>query len=570
MFIKKKNGFKKKSRDSQDKIILIGIDGATWKVMQPLIEEGKLPNMARLIREGSSGVLLSQEPLISPVIWASIATGKRPEKHGITDFANKKKNSYNFDFFTSSDRKVKAFWNILSDYGLSVGLINWWTTWPSEKINGYIVSDHFLLLNLILKGLTKEELMDSDIPGLTYPEKILKTVQRYQKIRNIPKAFSYQGHKEISIEEALQFIRRAKSEEINIAELEKSLLISKIKSFCLQDKRTFLIGRDLLKESPVDLFAIYLEGVDVVQHYFWEFYEPQAEGFNFHPTKEEIDLFGKIIPEYYEWQDTLIGELLDNFNMGKTTVIIVSDHGFGAFHDPFPYVVALNFIFERLGWLEFKENKIFWPQSTVYEPIRFKGQYHAVCLNLQGREPEGVVKADEYEEMKRTINNMLTGLKTTDGEKVFEDVRMIENPIEEDLDFEVKINTSLSPEDKLFIKGEAVPLKKFLVPNPRGGDHAPEGVIILSGSHIKKGQVIGGATIYDVTPTILSLLGIPVGKDMDGKPLLEAIEEDYLKRIPSVFIDSHDSVWEAEESNPHEIIFDEEMKEKLKSIGYMQ
>jgi predicted AlkP superfamily phosphohydrolase/phosphomutase len=553
----------------RDKIVLIGIDGATWRVMQPLLEEGKLPNIERLIKEGCQGVLSGEEPFLSPVIWTSIATGKKPSKHGITDFRYMDVNNFTFNLFTSSHRKTKAFWNILSDYGLSVGLVYWWTSWPAEKVNGYIVSDYFQEPNMFIKGLTLEEMISSGTEDLTYPKGLFKLLQKHRRTRAIPSEFSYQGRKGISYQKAQFFIRQAKSEKIDVSELRKMLLIYIIKTASIsQDIRTFLDGKYLLRKLPTDLFAMYLEGADIIQHFLWEFYEPAKEC-NYHTSKEEIDLFGQVIPLYYQWYDNKIGELLDSTDKEKTTVIIVSDHGFHAFCKQNSYTLFINTILEKLGWLRFEGEKILWPETIAYQPTGSAHLY--IRLNLHGRDPGGIVKIEEYDAKRLKLRNELLDLKTEDGKKLFLDVEMIDNQNgANSADLEFKINTPLSLEDKLIINGERLPLKKFMLPFIWGGDHEQAGVIIMSGNHIKKGEVIKEATSYDVTPTILALLGIPIGEDMDGKVLTDAIEEDFLKRKPPRFINSHDAGLKLERKPPEDSAFNERMIEKLRAIGYLQ
>lgn len=130
---------------SKPKILLIGLDGASWDIMTPLIGEEKLPNIKQLMDKGCWGNLESFQPLISEVIWTSIATGKSPQKHGITDRLMKDPDTGELVPSTSNLRKVKAIWNILSEYKKKVGIIGYRLTWPPEKINGVMVSDRIYI-----------------------------------------------------------------------------------------------------------------------------------------------------------------------------------------------------------------------------------------------------------------------------------------------------------------------------------------------------------------------------------------------------------------------------------------
>ena len=123
------------------RVVLVGIDGATLRIISPLLAEGKLPHLAEIARTGVSGPLRSSRPLFSPAIWATIATGKSRHKRGIVSFVRRDQQGRSW-LLQSSDRKTHALWNIASDAGLTVGVVNWWNTFPPEKIRGIMVSDH--------------------------------------------------------------------------------------------------------------------------------------------------------------------------------------------------------------------------------------------------------------------------------------------------------------------------------------------------------------------------------------------------------------------------------------------
>src|SRR5262249_45163027 len=118
-----------------------GLDGADWDFALPMIERGELPNLARLRREGASGKILTGNPPLSPLLWTTVATGKSPDLHGITDFLVMDSARGQLTPITSDFRKVKAMWNIASDAGLTSEFVAWWATWPAESIRGIMVSD---------------------------------------------------------------------------------------------------------------------------------------------------------------------------------------------------------------------------------------------------------------------------------------------------------------------------------------------------------------------------------------------------------------------------------------------
>src|SRR4051794_29675849 len=125
------------------RLLLIGWDAADWKVIQPLLDAGQMPNLARLIAQGVSGNLATIYPILSPMLWTSIATGKRPYKHGILGFAEPLPDGSGVRPITLVSRKTKALWNILNQNGYRSVVAGWWPSHPAEPINGVMVSNHF-------------------------------------------------------------------------------------------------------------------------------------------------------------------------------------------------------------------------------------------------------------------------------------------------------------------------------------------------------------------------------------------------------------------------------------------
>src|SRR5882724_5792072 len=123
------------------RVLVLGLDGLDPRAVDLLISEGKLPNFAKLKREGAYGPLRSRQPLLSPVVWTTIATGKLPEQHGIGHFVALDAAGREIPV-TREMRRVKAVWNIAAESGRPVGVVGWWATWPPEPVRGFVVSDH--------------------------------------------------------------------------------------------------------------------------------------------------------------------------------------------------------------------------------------------------------------------------------------------------------------------------------------------------------------------------------------------------------------------------------------------
>src|SRR5207245_800065 len=122
-------------------VVLIGLDSFDWRIAEPLMKRGKMPNLERLIARGTRANLKTIRPILSPVIWTSIATGVKPSRHGIVDFVVSARDSGDLVPVTSAMRQVPALWTLLSRQGTDVGVVGWWATWPAETVRGSVVSD---------------------------------------------------------------------------------------------------------------------------------------------------------------------------------------------------------------------------------------------------------------------------------------------------------------------------------------------------------------------------------------------------------------------------------------------
>lgn len=409
---------------TKHRVYLIGLDGASWNLMEQPLREGKLPNFKRLMEGGSYGPLQSFVPTKSPILWTSIATGKTQLKHGIGNFTAEKDGK--MIPVSGSQRVVKAFWNIASDYGLSTGVINWWVTWPPEKVNGYMISDRWRNGNAKqLEGmvLTYPPDLDKELPkiGLT-KEKYLEDCQKF----GLPTAVH----------------PPAQSKNVD-------LLFDGYKTYWGQDKAVREACRRMTAKHPVDVFGVVFRIIDVSSHLYWTYLDAdlvdkmrakQAAGTMTPEDIKTIDAaFVKLIEPIYIYADHILGEFL-KYQDKDTTYIICSDHGF-----------------------KFEEGR--YGHSSMKQP--------------------------------------------------------------------------------------------------------PDGVVILNGPMFKRNNRIDGATLLDITPTLLYLEGIPLGRDMDGKVLFKAFYPDFIKKYPPTLVASHDKGMR-QKGEPASSAMDQQILEDLRSLGYIQ
>ncbi|MEE9230276.1 MAG: alkaline phosphatase family protein, partial [Acidobacteriota bacterium] len=292
---------------SSRKVLWLAVDSFDWDLIRPLVEQGRMPNMKRLLAEGVWGNLQSVPPLLSPVIWTSVATAKRPEKHGIVDFVARNPETGAIVPVTSTLRTTRAFWNILSDAGVSVGVIAWWASFPAEKVHGFMVTDR------VAYQLFKDTIQDlpEDDPLKTHPANL------YSNISSLIRPPVDVGNEELSRFVDLERHSSSFSEDDH----------SRLNEFraVLAASHTYAhIGMKLFTEQPTDVRVIYFEGPDTASHLFMPFMPPQSD----HVPAEKVEWFGEVVPEFYEYQDEWIGRFIDEFADDETTIVLSSDHGF--------------------------------------------------------------------------------------------------------------------------------------------------------------------------------------------------------------------------------------------------
>lgn len=293
-------------------ILLVAVDGMEWDVVLPLLAEKKLPTLAKLMKRGQYGLLLSFRPTKSPVIWTSAATGKRPEKHGILSFAYATKYQPH-KLFTSENRTTKAIWNILSDYHCRVCSIGWWMTYPVEQINGVMVAQTNTLDQIDTQGgknIWKGRLVEG-LPDQVHPPR------RQNEITEI-------------LEDMERNLSALTAEIFAQFGSPLSPLGQRLWNNCrwaFRADATYLrIAEKLLEEETFDLTLVYLGGPDVVGHRFWRYMQPELYAHK--PSAEQIENFGHLIEDYYVYTDRAIGRLLAACPP-EVTVMIASDHGMG-------------------------------------------------------------------------------------------------------------------------------------------------------------------------------------------------------------------------------------------------
>jgi predicted AlkP superfamily phosphohydrolase/phosphomutase len=548
------------------KVFVVGLDGATFDLILPWAAQGVLPTLDRLIAGGAWAPLQSTIPPMTSPAWPSFATGKYPSKHGVFDFVSAHNGSFKVVNATAVD--ARPLWDILSDHGKRVGVVNVPVTYPPHPVNGFLISG----------------LLSPSSQAIAYPSGLLR---RYEDAPgdDMPR---------YRVVPSIQY--KPGNEDAFIRDLE-----------ALVDARGAYAAR-LMDDHPWDFMMVHFLATDLAQHALWRHMDPD------HPQHEPGTPYQDAIQRVYRRADAAIGALLDRLD-DDTTVIVMSDHGFGPLHG----VVNLNVLLWREGLLHFRRaplaqlrsftfrhgltpalayrwlerlnlqnvvsrvsksarnaafNKFLsfddvdWSRTIAYS----LGHMGQIYLNVKGREAQGIVERDghvgaaySYESAIERVIKALHTLTTPDGrpmlDRVVRQSRLSPGGhLDEGPDLHVVLDGYRYISCPLFANDGHVISRQI-----RGdsGSHRRHGILIAHGPHIRQGAALEDARIVDLAPTMLSLLGCPIPADMDGRVLAEilAVERTDEQELSVV----------AQQREQHTLSEDEdaELQARLRGFGYL-
>jgi predicted AlkP superfamily phosphohydrolase/phosphomutase/tetratricopeptide (TPR) repeat protein len=287
------------------KVLLIGWDAADWKIINPLLDQGLMPTLDDFINHGVMGNLATLRPILSPMLWNSIATGKRANKHGIHGFMEPDTQNGGIRPVSSTSRKVKAIWNILTQRGYRTHVLGWFAGHPAEPVNGISISD------LYPYATAPKDQPWPLPPGAVHPESLRDT---FAELRMHPA--------DVTEAAILPWIPRAA--EID-QEKDKGLMsFSKILSenCSIHNAATWI-----LKNEPWDFMAVYYNGIDHFCHGFMHYHPPRMEGI----PEDRYEIYKEVVNGAYRFHDMMLETLLELAGP-DATVLLVSDHGFHSDH----------------------------------------------------------------------------------------------------------------------------------------------------------------------------------------------------------------------------------------------
>src|SRR5436305_632657 len=292
------------------KVVIIGLDAATWTVIRPLMAEGKMPNLAKLMKAGVSGALESILPPITPPAWTSFMTGKNPGKHGIFHFVETEHGGYAMNYANATSRRSPTVWKLLNDAGYSVGTMNIPFTYPPEKLNGFQIS------------------------GMDTPSSASPFIQPPELRDELVKQVG-------GIQLDIRFLGAMSTDE------RRNQVIAEMKEM---DEQWTNAALYLLENHPQDVMMFVLMSIDTVQHHFW--HHMDTEHFLHDPKRAAK--FGDAVRKVYERLDATVGQIIDRLPP-ETAVFVVSDHGGGPVVDR---TIYLNRYLAQLGLLHYKDNAV--------------------------------------------------------------------------------------------------------------------------------------------------------------------------------------------------------------------
>jgi len=516
-----------------NKVIVIGLDGASLDLIRSWATEGELPTFAHLLKHGASGPLRSTIHPYTAQAWTTMVTGVNAGRHRLFDFWERDFDSYGFRLTNASLRAAPALWTILSEHGRRVIVVNVPMTFPPETVNGVLVSGR-------------------DSPGLTspftYPPGIKDELHRAL------------GRPYVIVPNDWRWMRLGNPEKA------RSELLGEVEV-------RFAAMRHLMRTREWDFCMFVVGATDGAAHFFWRLHDPSFPGHD--PVL--AGRLGNVLLEVYQRVDKHMSDLIGALTR-DTTVFIVSDHGSGprSLH-----LIHLNLWLHRHGWLRFDEGQrvttdiarriatgvtrlkglaysllpyqrlnwlrrlwpdrwrrglsryelfadVDWSRTRAFSEER-RGN---IWINLRGREPQGIVEpGTEYESLREEIIAALE--EEVDPEtgaprvrKVWRREELFEGPYADlipDLLVEVKspAQFKIHPGDR-----DVPPFRPFTEQERNAlvvtGDHRMEGTLILYGPPVRPGAAIAGAEMRDVFPTVLYALDEPIPSYAEGRVLEEA------------------------------------------------
>jgi len=541
------------------KVFIIGLDGATFDVITPLIKDGWMPNLKNLIENGASGSLQSTVPPITGPTWLALATGIRPERIGFFDFFYRKDSSYRLRGMSSTIYRGRAVWDYLSQIGKKVGILNYPMLRPPYEINGFMSTG---------MGASPDD-------EFTFPKGLKKELNKVAG-----------GHYELYIP-----YHNSRYNDTNLFFKDLNRVFDK----------HVRVTEYLLKEKEWDLFWVVFSETDWLLHSMWQHIDKNHPLYKGKNSEKYTHIFRK----FWGKIDEAIG-YFQSFIGKNTNIIVLSDHGFG----PNDQVFKLNAWLEREGYLVRKKQaaeKTLYPIKQAIRSLLPKiargiklnrlmpGLYkwgqeitHDIRVGILDQidleksialDPGHTIQfggiyindqvVDTHQERQKLASEIAERLKDW-GEKYDMKIEIwLPSGLEKGPYLIVGINEWRCVMQKSQFDGKLLEQRPYS--SRYTGSHRMNGIFIAAGPDIQRVK-ISKANICDVTPTLLYLFDHPIPSIMDGNILRDIFNPEYLEKHPP----KHQSKKMAKEAiGPGKVGSDlteedeEAIQKQLKDLGYI-
>ncbi|HSP15493.1 MAG TPA: alkaline phosphatase family protein [Thermoanaerobaculia bacterium] len=289
-------------------VLFIGLDGADWELLDDFIARGAMPNLARLVREGTSGVLETEHPPLSPLLWTTMMTGVSPLEHQILDFTHFNPSTGQKEPITSDERAVPAVWNMATMAGKRVAVFGLWATYPAEPVHGLMVSD---------RTFTFLFAESTPPPGIVYPPS--REAWARANVDAAETSIDY-----ATMHRFLPWLTEAESGDLAREPNPYSKPGSALRRILIETEIYRRIANDVLSSSMPDLSIVYIQGTDTIGHVFAPFAPPKQP----EVTQEDYDRYHQVPELYFRHIDELLGGFIKAAETHHAIVMLASDHGF--------------------------------------------------------------------------------------------------------------------------------------------------------------------------------------------------------------------------------------------------
>lgn len=533
--------------------ILLGLDGATFTILDALVARGDMPHLATFMEQGVRAELRSTGHPLTPPAWTTLMTGREPGNHGIFDFiwSEERENNVYFTLNNFRDIRAETIWSVVSRQGGSFTSLNYPFMSPPPKLNGSIVPG-LVSWKHLRRNIHPPELHGelATLPGFTANEVAWDFEREKRATKTIP---------EDEYEDWVNFhVRR--------------------------EGQWFQVFHHLREHRPADLTAILLDGTDKLQHVCWWQLDPAT-------VDELTSDFDKRIRElsinFFRKLDDFIGSVMEAAG-DHTRIFFASDHGFGSTESVF----RVNQWLAERGYLRWKSTEgldanekakieklinshfvhLDWGNTLAYAPSAATNGIH---IRVKSGPDDSGVPRDEYESFRDRLADELLAIRDPQtGTQIVTDVLKRDDAFpgshnERCPDLTLTLHDygfiSTLNQDPIFFKRPGV-----------AGTHRPEGIFLARGPGIARGVSLPQQSIVDMAPTLLYSLGLPIPADFDGSPIKSAFEESHLREHPvrlgepTELPESYATASEVAPAAEREKDDEEVIADRLRALGYIE